>query len=278
MIYIGDIDIMIYQSDSTLGTFLLDVYDHLKADYDMCLIISGDTGSGKSMLALNILETWYKVILKKDFTPEMIDHVHTDFNSFVKKFKEMKEYDLSIMDEGSVQLDSKAHMEKMSRQITKLYNVFRCKKFFTIIILPSYFNLNKYFREHRLRGAIWVNKRGKYKLYTKKGVNWLNALNERRSLKNMNLAYPIHYSTFPDYKGILREPYERAKMEGVDKILDEVIAEGINEKSPNLYMLVKEDVKKMKEEGYTIKQMREKLEVGSSTIQKCLNLIKNEGL
>jgi len=261
-----------------MGTFLLDVYDHLKADYDMTLIISGDTGTGKSMLALNIFETWYKVILKKEIKPEMIDQVNTNFVEFVKKFKDLKEYDVAIFDEGATQLDSKAHMEKLSRQITKLYNVFRCKKFFTIIILPSYFNLNKYFREHRLRGCIWVNKRGKYCLYTKKGVNWLNAMNERRNLKSMNVAYPIHKGTFPDYKGILREPYDKRKMEGVNQILDEVIADGERAKKvyTPLYETIKDDVAKLLKKKYTWKQMKEELDVSHQTLARTISLIKND--
>jgi len=269
---------MIFNSDATMGTYLLDVYDHLEKNYDNCILICGDTGTGKSMLGLHIFETWYKVILKQEIKTSMIDQVNTDFTSFVKKFKELKEYDMAIFDEGAVQLDSKAHMEKLSRQITKLYNVFRVKKFFTIIILPSYFNLNKYFREHRLRGCIWVNKRGEYKLFTQQGVNWLNAMNERRNLKSMHVAYPIHTKKFPDYKGILREPYEKRKMEGVDRILDEVIADGerVTRKYTPIYETIKDDVAKLLKKGCTWKEMQTKLEVSKQTLSKAISLIKYE--
>jgi len=56
---------MLYPSDLTMVTIMLNIYEHMKKDYDYLLIVCGDTGTGKSRFVLNLFETWYRVILKR---------------------------------------------------------------------------------------------------------------------------------------------------------------------------------------------------------------------
>lgn len=214
---------MFFKHDTRIVSFLHNIHNHLKNDYDFLLVIVGDTGTGKSMFALQLLEAWYKLILQESFDEKRISQVNTSFVSWVKKFQDLREFDMNIYDEGSTSLDSKDAMSKLSKDLTKLFNVFRAKRFFSVIILPSFFNLNKYFREQRIRGLVHVPKRGRYRLFSKVGINYLNALNERRLVKNMYVASPIHSSVFPDYKGVLRSLYDKKKMSGVDGVLEEVV-------------------------------------------------------
>jgi len=153
---------MFYKDDRKIISMLLNVHEHLKREWDYLLVIVGDTGTGKSKFALQLLETWYQVILKREVKPEMSKQVASDYSVWLDNFSRLKEYDINIYDEGATTLESRQHMTELSKDLTKLFNVFRSKKYFTVIILPSFFYLNKYFRENRLRGLIWINKRGQY--------------------------------------------------------------------------------------------------------------------
>jgi hypothetical protein len=174
------------------------------------------------MFMLHLIESWYKVILGKPITPELIKNVNVQYNKFATRFKALERFDANVFDEGSTALDSKDAMTKLSKDLSKMYDVMRVKGIFSIIVLPSFFNLNKYFRENRLRGVVWINKRGEYKYYTKQGIQFLNVYNANKPIKNMNLAKPVHHYRFSDYKGVLREEYDKIKTVGVDKIIDEV--------------------------------------------------------
>tara|TARA_Y100000310_G_C20579346_1_gene762161 strand:- start:278 stop:1081 length:804 start_codon:yes stop_codon:yes gene_type:complete len=259
---------MFNKSDSIMALILMNIHQHLKDNYDYCLVVVADTGLGKSMFCLHLLETWNKLVLNKEIVPKDIRSVNTDFHKFLTRFKTMNAYDMNIFDEGVTGLDSKDHMKRLSKDITKLFNVFRSKRFFTVIVLPSFWGLNKYFRETRLRGLVWINKRGEYKFYTKEGIKWLNANNERRYMKSMELAYPFHWKSFPDYTGILKEPYDQMKNEGVDTVLQEVLQE--NQKKVSLVDVYKDQVVALVRQGKTHKQIRDQLGISGSTLTRCL--------
>ena len=249
-------------NDKSLLLLLHNVYSHLKLNYDFLMVIVGDTGSGKSMFGLHLLEMWYKIVLQKgSVDPELIKNVNTDYKKWVRRFKDLDAYDMNIYDEGATALDSKDAMSKLSKDLSKLFNVFRSKRFFSVIILPSFFNLNKYFRENRLRCVVWVDKRGRAKFFDKKyGVKYLNAYNERRPVKDMNRARPFLIVNFPDYKGILREPYEKMKDQGVDDILDEVIERTSTvDFTKDFNEIALEKVRRSREKGKTFKKISEEL-------------------
>ena len=270
---VGDYKSMVYKTDGFLTIILLNIYEHLKKNYDYTLIVVGDTGTGKSMFCLHLLETWYKIVLKEEFNKGHIKNINTDYLKWIRRFKQLKAYDMNIFDEGATSLDSKQHMEKVSKDITKLFNVFRCKRFLSVIVLPSFFYLNKYFRENRLRGLVWINERGNYRWYTKQGIKWLNANNERRTLKSMGLAYPIHENKFPDYQGVLKQSYEVMKNEGVDKILDEVL--GDNKKKVTLVDVYKDEVKQMVADGKKHWEIRQELGISGFYSFKVFGICKD---
>jgi len=268
---------MLNKSDPFIA-ILWNIHAHLKADYDYPLVIVGDTGTGKSMLALQIFETWYRCILKKPVTKDMISQINTDKQKWARKFKDLDPFDINIFDEGATGFESRQHMEKFTKSLTKLYNVFRAKRIFSIIILPSFFYLNKYFREQRLRGLIYVNRRGSYLYFSKTGIKYLNGYNAKRRVKSMYVAYPFNRTTFPDYKGVLRAEYDKMKFAGVEKIIDEVIAE--NEKSPNkvnLVKLYKEKVKKLQEKGKRWDEIKDELHISKNAVYRCFQEIEKEG-
>lgn len=257
-------------NDKFLITLLQNVYEHLKLSYDFVLIITGDTGTGKSMLSLHIIELWYRVILGKEITPEHIKQINTDYKKWVVNFRDLEPYDINIYDEGATALDSKDAMNRLSKDLSKLFNVFRSKRFFTVIVLPSYFNLNKYFRENRLRSLMWVDKRGHYRFISKVGVKYLNAYNERTPFKNMNRGRPFFTGNFKDYNGILREPYEAMKDSGVDEILAQVIESTNNNMNveKTLFELHNKTILKGRHDGKSYTTLAGELGIGLGTVHK----------
>lgn len=269
---------MFYKYDYRILTILLNIYEHLQKNWDYLLVIVGDTGTGKSMFALHLLEEWYKFVLKQPIKKELAVQMASDYKVWLTNFRNLKEYDMNVYDEGATTLDSKAHMTKLSRDLSMLFNVFRAKKFFSVIVLPSFFDLNKYFREKRLRGLIWVDKRGHYKFYTRVGIDYLNAYNEKSIIKSMWKARPFHESSFPDYKGPLLKPYLAAKNDTMNGVLEQVISTGLGEttKKETAVDMFSDDVHKMFKKGYTQAKIREETGLGSKTITQIrMKLIKN---
>jgi hypothetical protein len=213
---------MFYKHDIGMLKILLAIKQGLHEDFDYPLIVSGDTGKGKSHLILHLLEVWQR-LLGKEVTSELISQMHVDRMKWLKKFKELEPLDINIFDEGANGLGSKQYAEKFSKTLEMLFQVIRKKRFFTVIIIPNFFRLNKYFREDRLRGMIYVDKRGFYRFYTRKQIVRLCQINDRRPVKNMNVVRPFHTNKFPKYKGILLDAYNEMAMQSTDDLLNEVI-------------------------------------------------------
>tara|TARA_R100000501_G_C2580537_1_gene83979 strand:- start:297 stop:815 length:519 start_codon:yes stop_codon:yes gene_type:complete len=143
-----------------------------------------------------------------------------------------------------------------------LFQVIRYKKLFTVIIVPNFFRLNKFFREDRLRGLVWITKRGSYKWVTRENVVKLCNLNERRFIKRMDLVVPYHRGTFPEYKGCLLDEYNKQKEEGVNKILDEVININVNKQEEGAKTkkeIIAYAVKRYREEAKTLKEISQEI-------------------
>jgi len=262
--------------DPRVVTWLLNVYKHLKKDYDYLLIIAGDTGTGKSMFGLQLLETWYKVILKQEFDEKRVEQINSDYKNFLTKFQEIGKYDMNIYDEGGTALDSKDFMTKMSKDLSKLFNVFRAKRFFSVIILPNYFNLNKTFRENRLRGLVYISKRGTFKLFTKRQINNINAYFDNKSLKHLNRHKPIMIGSFSDYKGKLRKLYDKRKLQGIDDLLSETINnhQEASLKSKSKYELYGAAITKMRKQCKTYADIAKETGLASRTITRIISQLK----
>jgi len=204
---------------------LLNIHHHMKnLKYDYPLVICGDTGNGKSMFALHLIDLWYNLILDEKLTLSHIKHIQNTRKGWITNFKDIRPLDINCNDEGIEGMMSKDSMTRFGRDIQKLYNVFRKKLFLTIILIPDFFDLPPYFRK-RIRGCIWVNRRGSYKYYTGRGIKYLNGYNDGRSIKRMEVAYPFFTGVFPDYTGILREGYNDMAENSPDEILDNMVAE-----------------------------------------------------
>lgn len=247
---------------------------HLEIDkYDYPLIICGDTGTGKSSLLLHLIELWYRLILGETWSPDRIKHLKNTRSEWVKNFQTLKALDINANDEGADGITSKESMTKFGKDLQKLYMVFRKKFFFTIILIPDFFDLPLYFRK-RIRGVIYVDKRGHYKFYTMRGVKWINALNETKDFKSIDRARPHFEGYFPEYKGLLRKPYEDMALGSADKILQELIT-NLDDNEGNAVDDNFQDVKEMISNGMTIREICKQLTISPKVVVKINRRIKN---
>lgn len=129
---------------------LLDKYRSLlKQDLDAVVVIDGYEGAGKSCLAQT---------MGKYFDPEgfCIDRIVFNPKQFQAVVPHVPPYSCIVLDEAYGGLNSKSVMGKESKAMNKMFTEIRDRNLFMIIVLPSYFELNKYFAIHRSLGLFHV--------------------------------------------------------------------------------------------------------------------------
>jgi len=123
-------------------------YRVLEKDFDFVTIVDGREGSGKSVLAQQI-----GAYLDPKFSIENIVFTSEDF---IKKIKDPKVHKGSciILDEAFNAINSRASMSEVNRSMGAVATEMRQKNLFIIIVLPSFFDLDKQFAIHRSSSLI----------------------------------------------------------------------------------------------------------------------------
>lgn len=200
------------------------VYKKLtQQDWDNCLILTGDEGTGKSTLGLHILHWW---LSKKNGTvnEKDIDYVSLDRKQFLKNLKECGKFDMPIYDESG-DISNKRSLSGFNLAITKAYQIIRGDNLFTILILPSIFDLESFFTKRRARGLIHVYKRGRMAYWDKGRLRRLIALNQNKYIKSVWTVKPLFYDTFPKYTGVLSKSYLEKKTNKIKTVRSDLYKE-----------------------------------------------------
>jgi len=271
---------MLYRHDTKMLGALFNIKYHMDKEYDHFMVIVGGTGDGKSRFVLNLFETWYRIVLKQKVTEDMISQVSQGYLPWLKQFETIKAFDMNVFDESSRDLNSADAMTKISKGVNKLFDVCRCEKFFSVLVLPNFFRLNKALREDRIRCLVYINKRGQYKLYTKEDLKYLNGYNMNRRIKSMAVARPSFIGKFPDYDGVLLKPYLKQKREGVREVISEVISDAQKSKKnggSDLASLYKDKVNILKfSENKSVREIAKELCISPATVHRTIQKIRVE--
>ena len=199
-----------------------------KEDYDNLWIIEGEEGIGKSNLGLWALDYWC-FLLGNKATKEDIRYICPNMLLFVKELSTIEKHKLIVYDEGG-ELSNLRIMDKFNYMLSRSYKKIRGFNLFTIIILPSVFDLNPYF-VRRARGLISVYKRGKFAYWGKEKLRTAIQLNQYYKRKSIWRVPPLFYDTFSKYDGILKEPYLERKKEDMENDLKNLYEELFGDKS-----------------------------------------------
>ncbi len=132
----------------------------LRDDFDWFQIVCGYEGYGKSTLGINCC--YY---VDPTFN---IDRICMEADEFIKALKKSKKYQAILLDEAGTQLYSREAMTSINRLLTKAFMIIRQKNLFVCIVLPSFFMLDSYIRNHRINSLLYCYKRGKFRAYNRK--------------------------------------------------------------------------------------------------------------
>lgn len=145
----------------------------MKRDRDYVMVVDGEEGSGKSVLAMQIA-----AYLDKKFT---IDQVVFNADQFMKKIKTIRKNACLLLDEAFSASNARASLSQVNRSMVGVATEMRQRNLFVIFVLPSFFDLDKYFALWRCRALIHVyfakdGSRGRYIIFpkTKKKYLYLN--------------------------------------------------------------------------------------------------------
>jgi hypothetical protein len=200
------------------------VFYHItKKDYDGVYLITGDEGKGKSNLGLHIINYWYKK-LYNECKPEHISHINLDKMQFAEDLKNLKKYEAIDYDEAG-ELSNKRAMSKFNYLMSQTYQVIRGDNIFSILTLPSIFDLDAFFSRRRVKGLFNVYARGKVAFYDAKRIKQIINLNQNRILKKVTRVRPLFVDHFKKYEGVLLEPYKEKKAAKMQKIRENLYLE-----------------------------------------------------
>lgn len=180
-----------------------------KKQWDNVIAIVGDEGTGKSNLALHIVDYWYEK-LNGACKAEDVKHVCLTGGEFVGDLKDCKKFECTVFDEAG-ELTNRRAMAKFNVSIMKAYQIIRGDNLFTILVLPDLFDLDPFFVKRRCKGLFKITKRGRAKFWSKDRLRRLVARNMDRRFKSYYLVKPTFHCWFPIYKGILKAGYDTKK-------------------------------------------------------------------
>lgn len=121
-----------------------------KNDRDFFFLIDGEEGVGKSVLGQQVAKT-----LDPEFN---IDKIVFTADQFIQKIKDpnTKKGDCILLDEAFSAANSRSALSEVNKSLIAVATEMRQKNLFIIIILPSFFDLDKYFAIWRSRVLIHV--------------------------------------------------------------------------------------------------------------------------
>lgn len=183
-------------------------------DWDSVWAIVGDEGKGKSNLSLCILDYW-NVLKYGECKEEQIKNVTLNAKNFLKRLSDENIKTECIDYDEAGEISNRRMLSTFNFQITQAYQIIRGENMFTLLNVPSIFDIDPFFSKRRIRGLFYVYSRGNYAFWSKNRLRKLLAYNQNRYVKSMWLVKPSHIGHFPKYTGILLQPYINLKNESM---------------------------------------------------------------
>jgi len=194
---------------------LLKVKDRvLHKDRDFICCYDGEEGVGKSVLAQQ-----HAVILDPAFT---IDNIVFNADQFIKKIKDpnTKKGTCIILDEAFSSANSRGSLTEVNRSMVGLATEMRQKNLFILLVLPSFFDLDRYFALWRCRALFHVyftpEEDRHYIVFNKDSKKMLYLLGKKFYNYNKPKA-PFAPSKFFNQYTVDEEDYRKKKAEAFSK-------------------------------------------------------------
>jgi len=185
----------------------------INKDRDFVMCIDGEEGSGKSVLAQQIA---------KYFSPKFnIDDICFNADQFTARLKKAPKYSCIVLDEAFSSANSRASLTEVNRSLIAVATEMRQRNLFVIIVIPSFFDLDKYFALWRCRALfhVYFNKdgsRGSYIIFPKTSKKYLY-LKGKKFYDYSKPASPYPVCRFNNYYAIDEKEYRKKKAEAFQK-------------------------------------------------------------
>lgn len=184
---------------------------HTQDQWDTVWAVVADEGTGKSYFSMILLDYWVRILNGK-VLPNDVRHMCMNAKQFVSDLKDLKKYDMTVYDEAG-ELTNRRAMSDLNVRITQAYKIIRGDNLFTILVLPSLWDLDPFFVKRRLRGLVWLDRRRHFQFWGKERLRRMVAINSKFYWKSYSVVKPTHRGYVPTYRGVLLKPYEKKKEE-----------------------------------------------------------------
>ncbi len=137
-----------------LRKFLKEIKELIRIGEDVVIGISGYEGTGKSALGIVLgfnLDKHFDLYDSISYIP--------DSDELIEKFNNIRDGGVNLIDEGVRALYKLDWQSKSQQNLNKIFMTDRFKNKIHIIIMPDFAELNKYFRNHRVRFLIQLIKK-----------------------------------------------------------------------------------------------------------------------
>lgn len=186
----------------------------LTKDLDWVVVIDGEEGVGKSVLAQQIAK-----YLDNNF---ILDNLVFTADKFIEQIKSTKngKGTAIVLDEAFNAANARASMSEVNRSIAGVATEMRQKNLFILIVLPSFFDLDRYFALWRCKALIHVyfseQDRRQYILFPKNLKKYLYLAGKKtyNYSKPRSPFPPIH---FPNYYTVDEMEYRNKKANAFKK-------------------------------------------------------------
>jgi len=197
-----------------------------KKDKDCFIIVDGAEGSGKSTLALQI---------GKYVDPTLdLSRVVFDAESFRQAIFKAKKNQCIVFDEAFNGLSSRSSLSAMNRVLVGLMMQMRQKNLFVIMVLPTFFLLERYAAIFRTKALVHVYEskgiRGYFRVYNKKLKKLLYLIGKKDYSYNHKSVrtrfYGRFYGKFALGDDKTEEKYRKKKMKALESTSQDPMTAG----------------------------------------------------
>lgn len=240
-----------------------------KDEHDTVWIITGGEGFGKSNLLLDIVDEWGKMT-NQTFT---IDNIGLTPQGWVKAISIAEPHiGIAPFDEAGDGLLSRDAMSDFNKDVIKMYTVIRGKGLFTILVLPSFWYLDKFFRMHRVKGLFHVYNRGRVAFWNKRQIQQMILKGEDH--QDIWAVKPCLRDAFPKYDGYLKEDYKKLKAQKIASSIQQM-----QEKYSEEGQLTErqKEVHELRSKGVKLKDIADAQGVSVGAVSNILESLKKKG-
>jgi len=148
-----------------------------KSDRDTVIVITGNTGEGKSTLGLSLCYEAHK-----DY--DMSKYLAYSHEDCIRLLKEGKPGDYIMPDEATNLLFSREFSHGQQIELIKIFDMIRDKNMSIIMCMPRFWALDSHLRDSRVRYWLYIEKRGLAHLFERNknpfSVDpWARRINEK---------------------------------------------------------------------------------------------------